>query len=185
MKLATVLGAALIAAVAVPVHAADITVKMYAISGKGVGKSIGTVRAVDTKKGLMLVPRLTGLTPGEHGFHVHQYASCGAKGPNGKMGAGLAAGGHFDPGKTGKHEGPNGKGHLGDLPFLTADKKGDARKAVIAPRLKVADLWGHSLMIHAGGDNYSDQPKALGGGGARVACGTIRKDMPKKTKKKM
>jgi Cu-Zn family superoxide dismutase len=27
--------------------------------------------------------------------------------------------------------------------------------------------------IHAGGDNYSDQPKPLGGGGARIACGTL------------
>jgi Cu-Zn family superoxide dismutase len=39
--------------------------------------------------------------------------------------------------------------------------------------LKVKDLTGHSLMIHAGGDNFSDEPAALGGGGARVACGMI------------
>ncbi|NES46128.1 superoxide dismutase family protein, partial [Moorena sp. SIO2C4] len=37
----------------------------------------------------------------------------------------------------------------------------------------VADLKGHSLIIHAQGDNYSDIPKPLGGGGARVACGVI------------
>jgi len=29
-------------------------------------------------------------------------------------------------------------------------------------------------MIHAGGDNYADQPAPLGGGGARVACGVIK-----------
>ena len=28
-------------------------------------------------------------------------------------------------------------------------------------------------MVHAGGDNNSDQPEKLGGGGARVACGLI------------
>jgi Cu-Zn family superoxide dismutase len=45
---------------------------------------------------------------------------------------------------------------------------------VLAPRLKVADIKGRSLMIHAGGDNYSDLPVKLGGGGARIACGVIR-----------
>jgi len=30
----------------------------------------------------------------------------------------------------------------------------------------VADVKGRSIMIHAGGDNYSDQPAPLGGGGA-------------------
>jgi Cu-Zn family superoxide dismutase len=174
------LGAALIAAAALPAQAEDITVKMFALTDKGVGKEIGTVRAVDTPKGLMLVPRLTGLTPGDHGFHVHANPTCGAHGADGKMGHGLAAGGHYDPEKTGKHEGPMGKGHLGDLPFLTADRQGNAKKAVTAPRLKVADLWGRALMIHAGGDNYSDQPAALGGGGGRVACGRIVKGTAKK-----
>lgn len=28
-------------------------------------------------------------------------------------------------------------------------------------------------MVHAGGDNYADDPKPLGGGGARIACGSI------------
>jgi Cu-Zn family superoxide dismutase len=41
----------------------------------------------------------------------------------------------------------------------------------LAPRLKLSDLKGRALMVHMGGDNYSDKPQALGGGGARVACG--------------
>jgi Cu-Zn family superoxide dismutase len=51
---------------------------------------------------------------------------------------------------------------------------GDAKAtlAVLAPRLKTADLQGR-LMIHAGGDNYADHPAKLGGGGARVACGVV------------
>jgi len=40
--------------------------------------------------------------------------------------------------------------------------------------LKVIDIKGRSLMIHAGGDNYSDMPVSLGGGGARVACGVVK-----------
>lgn len=155
------------------VQAADITIKVRAISGEGVGKQIGTLRAVDTKKGLRIVPRLSGLNPGAHGFHVHQNPSCGTRGAGGKRGAGLAAGGHYDPKKVGQHMGPTGSGHLGDLPKLMVDAQGKARKSVLAPRLKVSDLWGRAIIIHAGGDNYSDKPKSLGGGGARVACATI------------
>ena len=43
-----------------------------------------------------------------------------------------------------------------------------------APNLAVKDLKGRSVIIHAGGDNYSDQPAPLGGGGARIACGVIK-----------
>ena len=174
------LGAAVITVAALPAHAEDITIKMRAVSAEGVGKEIGTIRAVDTKKGLQLVPRLSGLPAGQHGFHLHEKASCGTKAADGKAGAGLAAGGHYDPEKTGKHEGPEGHGHKGDLPALTVDDKGSATKAVTAPQLKVADLWGRALMIHEGGDNYSDQPKPLGGGGGRIACGTIKKAGAKK-----
>ena len=175
MRIAIVLGAALIAAAALPAQAEDITIKMRTVTATGVGTDIGTIRAVDTKNGLRLTPKLSGLPAGQHGFHLHEKASCGSKAADGKTGPGLAAGGHFDPDKTGKHEGPEGKGHKGDLPALTVDDKGSATKAVTAPHLKVADLWGRALMIHDGGDNYSDQPKPLGGGGGRIACGTIKK----------
>jgi Cu-Zn family superoxide dismutase len=89
------------------------------------------------------------------------------------MVAGLAAGGHFDPSNSGMHQGPYGAGHLGDLPALYVDSLGRAVQPVLAPRVKIDDIRGRALMIHAGGDNYADQPKALGGGGARVACGVI------------
>ena len=164
---------AAIAMLAAPAMAADITVKIRAIDSKGVGKEIGHIRAVDTKGGLRIVPRLSGLAPGAHGFHVHQNPKCGTRGADGKTGAGLAAGGHYDPGHMARHMGPMGNGHHGDLPALMADDKGNVRTAVLAPRLKVADLWGRAIVIHADGDNYSDQPKPLGGGGGRVACGTI------------
>jgi hypothetical protein len=56
------------------------------------------------------------------------------------MTAGVSAGGHLDQDKTGRHLGPEGKGHLGDLPVLTVSSDGTARQAVVAPRLKIADL---------------------------------------------
>ena len=84
------------------------------------------------------------------------------------------AGGHLDPQHTGKHEGPAGNGHLGDLPVLQVAGDGNATQTQIAPHIKdVAVLRGRSVVIHIGGDNYSDQPQPLGGGGARIACGVI------------
>ena len=72
------------------------------------------------------------------------------------------------------HHGTPTTGHLGDLPALVVDNTGVATTAVIAPRLKLADIQGRAIMIHAGGDNYSDSPLPLGGGGARIACGVIK-----------
>jgi Cu-Zn family superoxide dismutase len=37
---------------------------------------------------------------------------------------------------------------------------GTAAQPVLAPRLKLADVQGHALMVHAGGDNHSDHPAA-------------------------
>ena len=85
----------------------------------------------------------------------------------------LAAGGHLDPKETNRHREPWGDGHLGDLPPLYMTTDGTAVNPVHGPRLKLADVRNRSLMIHAGGDNHSDDPLPLGGGGARVACGVI------------
>lgn len=157
----------------VSVQAAELVVPMHLIDSTGIGKSIGTVKATSTPWGTVLTPDLKGLTPGLHGFHVHQNPDCNPGVKGGKKVAGLSAGGHYDPAGAGKHEGPYGNGHLGDLPALHVDAEGNANHPVLAPRLKISDLKGRSLIIHAGGDNYSDNPKKLGGGGARVACGVV------------
>lgn len=154
--------------------AEDMTIAINAVTADGVGKQIGTITAVDTKFGLILKPTIAELPPGLHGFHLHENASCDAAKKDDKMAAAQAAGGHFDPAKTGKHDGPYHDGHLGDLPPLFVDADGRATLPVLAPRLKISDLKGHALMIHNGGDNYSDQPVTLGGGGARIACGVIK-----------
>ncbi len=156
------------------VFAEDIVVKVNLVDEHGVGKEIGTVAASDSKYGLILTPQLSDLTPGLHGFHVHDKPDCSHAVKDGKAIPALAAGGHYDPAGTGKHEGPYGNGHLGDLPALYVAADGKATLPVLAPRLKVADIKGRSLMIHAGGDNYSDAPAPLGGGGARVACGVVK-----------
>jgi Cu-Zn family superoxide dismutase len=157
------------------VEAAQVTVTIRSIDDSGEGKELGTIAMRDSRRqGLYIMPKLIGLPPGLHGFHVHENPSCGATAPDGKIGAGLAAGGHFDPAKTGKHLGPeNPEGHRGDLPILVVDGDGTATLPMLAPRLTVDAVRARSVIIHAGGDNYADQPLPLGGGGARIACGVI------------
>jgi superoxide dismutase, Cu-Zn family len=157
---------------AAAVYGATIQTTVNSINASGVGPAIGTVTFEDTKWGLLIIPDLSGLPPGVHGFHIHEKAACGPAEHEGKMAAGFAAGGHYDPQHTGKHLGPySSGGHQGDLPPLVVNADGKATLPVLAPRLTVKDVRGHSVMIHEGADNYSDQPAPLGGGGARVACG--------------
>jgi Cu-Zn family superoxide dismutase len=148
---------------------------MTLVTPSGTGKMIGSVTVAESKNGLVFTPALTDLPPGTHGFHVHETGNCGASEKDGKPVAAGAAGGHFDPDGSKQHLGPNGSGHLGDLPPLSVGADGGAGVAVTVPRLtKLAEVKGKALMIHAGGDNYADKPAPLGGGGARIACGVIQ-----------
>jgi Cu-Zn family superoxide dismutase len=146
---------------------------MNVADATGTGAPIGSVRIVETRYGLAFYPSLRGLSPGLHGFHVHEKPSCAPAPKDGAPVAALAAGGHLDPAGSNRHGEPWGDGHLGDLPALYVDAEGNASNPVLAPRLKLADVRNRSLMVHAGGDNHSDHPAPLGGGGARIACGVI------------
>ncbi|MDP1573704.1 MAG: superoxide dismutase family protein [Coxiellaceae bacterium] len=143
---------------------ATVVVDMF--STKPDHQKIGDIIFKNKKNGLMIFPDLKGLPPGEHGFHLHEYASCDN--------AGMAAGGHYDPLQLKKHLGPYHQGHQGDLPKLFVDKNGIAHHPSFAPHLAEKNICGHAVMIHAGGDNYSDEPKPLGGGGERIACGFVK-----------
>ena len=147
---------------------ANTTVPLFTTADHGTGASVGEVVISETQYGLLFTPRLHDLAAGIHGMHVHQNPSCADKG--------MAAGGHFDPTKSGKHSGAyDDSGHLGDLPALTVNADGTATLPVLAPRIKhISEISGHALMIHVGGDNYADQPEKLGGGGARMVCGVIK-----------
>lgn len=159
------------AVLTLPALALDVPLAQAELSGPG--KAVGTISVTATPYGVLFTPALTGLPPGLHGFHLHEKPSCAAGEKDGKTMAALGAGGHFDPAATSRHEGPYGNGHLGDLPPLYIDAQGNGTQPVLAPRLKLEQLKGHALMLHAGGDNHADHPEKLGGGGARIACGVI------------
>ncbi|WP_428898355.1 superoxide dismutase [Parelusimicrobium proximum] len=154
----------------------SITVPMYAVTAEGIGEKIGTVEARDSDDGLSVTVSVSAIAGGGkiHGFHIHENPDCGPVGYDGTKGAAMAAGGHYDPEGTQAHHGPDGEGHKGDLPFLRSDANGVINMTVTAPRLKLKEIKNRSFIIHSGGDNYKDIPAALGGGGARIACGIIK-----------
>ncbi len=117
---------------------------------------------------VVVAASFSGLSPGGHGFHVHEKGDCSAPDAT-------SAGGHFNP--TGKpHGNPmQGEHHLGDLPMLQADADGNARlNATIAGaslRGGATSLVNRSVVVHAAPDDYRSQP--AGDSGARIACGVI------------
>lgn len=153
---------------------ADVSFLMNFVDVNGIGKMAGSVNASESEYGVVFTPNLEGLPAGMHGFHIHQNPSCMPKEKKGKMVAAFAAGGHLDPHNSKQHSVPWGKGHLGDLPPLYVDTNGNAKQAVLAPRLTLSDIKSRALMVHAGADNHSDHPKPLGGGG-RIVCGVAGK----------
>jgi len=157
-----------------PVAATEVSVDVHSVTASGVGDKIGTVEISDKSGGgLEFKVDVTGIPAGEHGFHLHANGDCAPGEKEGKAQAALSAGAHYDPAAAKSHKGPMGQGHKGDLPFLTATDKG-VNVVVTAPNLKMADVLGRALVIHEGGDNYTDHPEN-GGGKGRIACGVVPK----------
>jgi Cu-Zn family superoxide dismutase len=127
----------------------------------------GTVTFVQKEGHILVSARVTGLTPGKHGFHIHQYGDCSD--PKGK-----SAGGHFNPAGH-QHGGPaSAKRHVGDLGNLTADQNGSAAKEFKDSVLKLSgphSILGRGVIVHAKADDLKSQP--TGAAGARVACGVV------------
>lgn len=152
------------------------TFAAYVVDPKGV--ALGQVTFVSVDGGVLVRADVRGLTPGSHGFHIHEVGSCNVLiDTAGKPTAFGAAGGHFDPKGSGHHLGPNNPaGHAGDFPNLVATDAGHARTTFFTDRLTVTpgptNIVGRSIVVHANQDNYTDTPPN-GGSGGRVACGEI------------
>lgn len=178
---------ALAAATAPLAQAAESTLeaRIYRISADGVGEELGSITITGTNDGIVITPRLHGLLPGLHAFHVHEKPSCEPAMQDGKKVAGLAAGGHYNgassPGphmemtmNNGMDKGkPNDHMKMrGDLPELEAAADGTVTKPVTKEGLKITELFNRSLMIHANAEAPTD-PNLPKGGGARIACAVL------------
>jgi len=159
-----------------------VRVAMHPLSIHGVGPRVGFINIDETESGVWFRPEIAqvgrfGLGPGPHGFHVHEAGNLLPGPKDGKVIAGGAAGDHYDPLRTKTHRGPIGHGHRGDLPFLEVNPSGDLSTPVFAPRVRLNDILGRAIIVHAGGDTYSDTPPS-GGGFDRVLGGIITNDCP-------
>ncbi len=154
-------------------HQSKLNVPVHAVNEMGPQEAIGHIEITPVEGGgLELRPRLEGLSSGIHGFHIHQNPDCSTAIIDGESTPAGAAGGHLAP-HGNSHKAPWEDGHVGDLPALYVTAEGVAKHPVFKPELDLDDIRGHALVIHEGGDTYTDEPTATGGGGARVACGVV------------
>jgi len=135
----------------------------------------------DTVKGTILLMQapgtptlikgtITGLTPGEHGLHVHEF---------GDMSKGCESmGGHYNP--DGVDHGDLEQGHVGDLSNITADDDGTASFSIEAKRIDLIgerSVVGRGLVVHADQDDLGqggdEESLKTGNAGDRLACGVI------------
>lgn len=125
----------------------------------------GTVSYRQRPGGVQVTAEVSGLTPGAHGFHIHEKGDCSAPDAT-------SAGGHFNP--AGKPHGDplHGEHHAGDMPQLEAGADGRAKLVADLAGVTLESIVGRGVIVHAAPDDYKTQP--TGNSGARVACGVIR-----------
>ncbi len=127
----------------------------------------GTVTFTKTGDAVKIVADFTGLTPGKHGFHIHEFGDCSS--PDGK-----AAGGHFNP-TNNPHAGHEAETrHAGDLGNVEADSSGKAHLELTDKTMMMSgenSIIGRGFIVHEKADDLKTQP--TGDAGGRVACGVI------------
>ena len=145
----------------------DITKAIAVIHPTEGNEAYGTVTFTKVDTGIQIVADIEGLSPGKHGFHIHEYGDCSAPDAT-------SAGGHFNPDNT-KHGAPDDMTrHVGDLGNLDADEAGSAHYERIDSFISFSgphSIIGLAVVIHAGEDDFTSQP--TGNAGPRVACGVI------------
>lgn len=137
------------------------------------GTVVGTATLTEVPGGVKIAVAVTGLKPGDHGFHIHAVGKC-------EPPAFTSAGGHYNPGSK-KHGRLNPEGaHAGDLGNLTVGAGGAGALETTVAGVTLTDGAGSlfqpagtALVIHADPDDEKTDP--TGNSGARVACGVITK----------
>ena len=123
-------------------------------------------------KNVIISVNLSGIPPGLHGFHIHEYGDL-------REGCSSLCQ-HYNP-KNKNHGGPNDKErHVGDLGNIEANKKGIVNMKFVDKEVKLRGKYsviGRSIVIHEDPDdlgkgNHKDS-KTTGHAGKRIACGII------------
>src|SRR5690606_7007848 len=148
--------------------AQSVSVELQSAEGQSVA---GTLTFASSADGVTVSGEISGLTPGKHGFHVHEKGECAPPDFT-------SAGGHFNP--THKDHGApaDEQRHAGDLGNLEVGSDGKVQVQATLTDVTLAEggensLLGKAIVVHAGEDDLKTQPS--GDSGARVACGVIAK----------
>ncbi|CAF3843574.1 unnamed protein product [Rotaria sp. Silwood1] len=138
------------------------------ISGNTSSGITGVIRFTRLKKGIRITGELYGLTPGKHGFHIHEKGLCEAPDFS-------TAGGHFNP-EAMKHGSMHSETrHTGDFGNIVADDYGVAKFSFIDYSISFKgknSVIGRSAMIHDKEDDLKTDPS--GNSGNRIGCGVIQ-----------
>ena len=137
---------------------------LHATKGSAASGLVGFVKQGER---ILVTATVTGLSPGAHGFHIHEKGDCSA--PDA-----ASAGGHFNPGGHPHGHPQMGPHHAGDIAMLEADAGGNARLSVELSGVALdgdQGIVGRGVIVHASPDDFRTQP--TGNSGARVACGVI------------
>jgi len=132
------------------------------------GNSVhGVVTFEVIDKGVRVVANLTGLKPGKHGFHIHEFGDISSE-------DGSSAGGHFNPMGMPHSMPMSAKRHAGDMGNIEADEKGNAHVDYVDQQMKLNGQYsiiGHAVIVHEKEDDFKTQP--TGNAGARIGNGVI------------
>ncbi len=135
-------------------------------------KAQGTVTFTGTKGGIQVDANISGLTPGDHAIHIHQYGDL-------RKNDGKGTGGHYNP-EGHDHALPTTEmRHAGDLGNLTADADGNASYSITIDNVTLDGahnpIIGRGVIIHA---KVDDGGQPTGNAGARVSQGVIGYSQP-------
>jgi Cu-Zn family superoxide dismutase len=137
---------------------------LHPTAGNNVTGSVTFTKSGDVVK---VVADVAGLTPGKHGFHIHEFGDCSSS-------DGSSAGGHFNPTHK-QHGAPDASDrHAGDLGNIEADASGKAHLEWSDKVMKLSgadSIVGHAVIVHEKDDDLKTQP--TGNAGGRLACGVI------------
>nr|ACU77879.1 putative superoxide dismutase [Schizochytrium sp. FJU-512] len=135
----------------------------------GADGPMGTVVFTPEGDSVKVTGEVSGLTPGKHGFHIHQF---------GDVSSGCAStGGHYNPaGKT--HGAPtDDERHAGDLGNIEANGEGVAKIDIVDAGFKIPEIIGRAVVVHEGEDDLGagghELSKTTGNAGGRKCCGII------------
>lgn len=169
LSLPALLGLSLLASCTQASHASDEgrpVTKAIAVLYPTEGSEVsGTVTFTQGDGGILIEAELSGLTPGKHGFHVHELGDVSAA-------DGTSAGGHFNPHEV-DHAHPEATRHVGDMGNLEADESGRATYARTDALISFDgrnSILGRAVVVHAAED---DGGQPTGNAGGRVAIGVV------------